>query len=190
MLLCHILLMPSDLHNLIGISEGRIGQVHCQSWNASSTSAMIHSCESAVCGAHRGQAGDRVAGRQGGTGAAARDRAGAGPQVLTDHGDEVWHLAFSHSGRFLASGCKDGTACIWEVVPGRGGGRRGTAPAAHAAASGAAPSQSKGAPWSRPAGNGSSGSPPSFDGDTLLSCVCSCTITGSNLLQVCTVTIA
>lgn len=38
-------------------------------------------------------------------------------QVLREHSDEVWHLAFSNNGRFLASGCKDGSACIWEVVP-------------------------------------------------------------------------
>lgn len=36
----------------------------------------------------------------------------------------MWHLAFSHNGRFLASGCKDGTACIWEVLYSPGGSSR------------------------------------------------------------------
>ncbi len=38
-------------------------------------------------------------------------------QVLQEHGDEVWHLAFSPDGAYLASGSKDGTACLWAVSP-------------------------------------------------------------------------
>ena len=36
-------------------------------------------------------------------------------QVLFDHEDEVWHVAFSHSGALLASASRDGTAVVWEV---------------------------------------------------------------------------
>ena len=39
-------------------------------------------------------------------------------QTLLDHGDEVWHVAFSPDGRFLASGGADGVAIVWRVVPG------------------------------------------------------------------------
>ena len=34
---------------------------------------------------------------------------------MLDHGDEVWHLQFSHDGTLLASACKDGSAAIWEI---------------------------------------------------------------------------
>lgn len=36
--------------------------------------------------------------------------------VLRSHSDEVWHLAFSPGpGTRLATGCKDGTACVWRL---------------------------------------------------------------------------
>ena len=36
-------------------------------------------------------------------------------QVLLEHADEVWHVAFSPDGERLASGSRDMTAIIWEV---------------------------------------------------------------------------
>ena len=39
-------------------------------------------------------------------------------QTLTDHTDEVWFVAFSHSGTCLASASKDKTAMIWLVKSG------------------------------------------------------------------------
>jgi WD repeat-containing protein 26 len=36
-------------------------------------------------------------------------------QVLQEHNDEVWHVAFSPDGTQLASSSKDGTACVWQV---------------------------------------------------------------------------
>lgn len=39
-------------------------------------------------------------------------------QVLQDHSDEVWHLQFSHNGRFLATGSKDSTAIIYTAIMG------------------------------------------------------------------------
>eukprot|EP00731_Ephydatia_muelleri_P027695 Em0019g568a len=36
--------------------------------------------------------------------------------MLTDHGDEVWYLKFSHSGTRLASGARDGQIIIWNLA--------------------------------------------------------------------------
>lgn len=36
--------------------------------------------------------------------------------VLTDHGDEVWYLKFSHNGTRLASGARDGQIIIWSLA--------------------------------------------------------------------------
>jgi WD40 repeat protein len=41
-------------------------------------------------------------------------------QALAAHTDEVWALAFSPDGRWLASGSKDGSALLWAVPPGGG----------------------------------------------------------------------
>jgi WD40 repeat protein len=41
-------------------------------------------------------------------------------QILTEHTDEVWFIAFSHSGTCLASASKDKTAIIWSVKTGPG----------------------------------------------------------------------
>lgn len=35
--------------------------------------------------------------------------------VLSEHTDEVWVLEWSHDGRFLATGGRDGQVVIWEV---------------------------------------------------------------------------
>lgn len=35
--------------------------------------------------------------------------------VLMEHDDEVWNIAWSHDGRYLASASKDRTAVIWKV---------------------------------------------------------------------------
>ncbi|KAK9838625.1 hypothetical protein WJX74_000090 [Apatococcus lobatus] len=40
-------------------------------------------------------------------------------QILTDHTDEVWFVAFSHSGTMLASASKDKSAIVWDVRPGQ-----------------------------------------------------------------------
>ena len=38
-------------------------------------------------------------------------------QVMNDHCDEVWFCKFSHDGKYLASGSKDGCMIIWDVDP-------------------------------------------------------------------------
>ncbi|ORZ09864.1 WD40-repeat-containing domain protein [Absidia repens] len=35
--------------------------------------------------------------------------------ILTDHTDEVWHVAYSHNGRYLASASKDSSCIIWDM---------------------------------------------------------------------------
>ena len=35
--------------------------------------------------------------------------------VFQEHSDEVWFVAFSHNGRYLASASRDATAIIWNV---------------------------------------------------------------------------
>jgi WD40 repeat protein len=35
--------------------------------------------------------------------------------ILKDHADEVWHVTYSHSGRYLASASKDGSCIIWDM---------------------------------------------------------------------------
>ena len=37
-------------------------------------------------------------------------------QRLAAHADEVWHLAFSHDGKRLASGSKDGSVVVYDVL--------------------------------------------------------------------------
>lgn len=40
---------------------------------------------------------------------------GTTTQILSEHGDEVWFARFSHNGKKLATGSKDGTLIIWDV---------------------------------------------------------------------------
>jgi len=35
--------------------------------------------------------------------------------VLQGHTDEVWHVAYSHDGRYIASASRDTTVIIWSV---------------------------------------------------------------------------
>jgi len=39
-------------------------------------------------------------------------------QILTDHQDEVLHVAFSHDGRLFASSSKDCHAIVWDITSG------------------------------------------------------------------------
>ncbi|KAK9763008.1 hypothetical protein K7432_010709 [Basidiobolus ranarum] len=40
---------------------------------------------------------------------------GVTKHVFEGHSDEVWYVAFSNNGKYIASGSKDGTAIIWSV---------------------------------------------------------------------------
>ena len=66
--------------------------------------------------------------------------------VLTDHADEVWHVAFSHAGALLASGGADGTAILWDVAPRGRGGRPAAAAAVVAAPASNGAANGNGAP--------------------------------------------
>ncbi|ORX89150.1 WD40 repeat-like protein [Basidiobolus meristosporus CBS 931.73] len=40
---------------------------------------------------------------------------GVTKHVFEGHSDEVWYVAFSNNGKYIASGSKDGTAIIWSI---------------------------------------------------------------------------
>lgn len=41
-------------------------------------------------------------------------------RVLEGHEDEVWHVSFSHNGRYLSSASKDKTCIIWDLEASNG----------------------------------------------------------------------
>ncbi|KDQ07069.1 hypothetical protein BOTBODRAFT_120606 [Botryobasidium botryosum FD-172 SS1] len=48
--------------------------------------------------------------------------------ILAEHADEVWHIKWSHDGRYLASASKDKSAIVWRIGPPSESGNRDCTP--------------------------------------------------------------